>query len=75
MNIIVTDFGCVQVSASTLAAMDAQFPGWREPRVRGRTRAIRHYNARADDGQRLLENAAFAIAALAFYARQDLVEI
>lgn len=75
LNVIVTDFGTVYVSESTLAAMDARFPGWRDPPIKGRTRAIRNYNANAKMGERLLFEATTAIAKLAWVANQDLEQV
>jgi hypothetical protein len=55
--------------------MDASFPGWRDPPVKGRTKAIRNYNAKARQGRDLFDNAVKAIAALAWFAGQDLESI
>jgi hypothetical protein len=72
---IVTDYGVVSVSEKTIAAMDATYPGWRDLPLRGRARAIKHYNQHARQGEERLTRAARAIAALAFDAAQELVEI
>jgi hypothetical protein len=72
---IVTDYGVVSVSEKTVAAMDATYPGWRDLPLRGRARAIKHYNKHARRGEELLIRAACAIAALTFDAAQELIEI
>jgi predicted transcriptional regulator len=75
VNIIVTCYGTVRVSESTARWLDQLAPGWNMPRMKGRKRAVRAYNARAERGKELIEQAALAISELAWWAGQELESI
>jgi hypothetical protein len=61
----VNQYFSIRISADTVAALDAQFPGWDSP-PKGRR------GARARQGAKLFENAVNAISELAWHAGQEI---
>ena len=73
-RVIVTEFGVIPLCADTLKAMNATYPGWCDPPLRGRTKAIKAYNERAKRGADALVRAVNAIAQLAWEAEQEFLQ-
>lgn len=76
MTFFVTDVGLVRLKPETVAAMNAAFPGWGDPRsMRRRTKAEKQARQQAERGEKLFNQAVTAISALAWEAGQSLVEV